>query len=574
MVNFKSSTSKQSIRRKPARGRVFLSAGRILAMASDLKGKGRGRAEAPELDRAGWDQVVVALGHEDPKVRFAAGSLLLARGEEAWPLVMGCLRGGSVAARRSALFLLGRLKVGARREGERRRHLLEGLRDEDDKIRKNAVVALGALPEAATEGALADEITRGLIAAHQTEAQSWVRSSLVLALGRCASSGARSYLSSLEGADEAEREALQTARASQVTSNSPAPLALAWTGPLEIELRGHGGLTDRLREKARRIGLNLQGPAREDSFCVRLEGGPELLWELRAMREWRIPLARGRKGRGDEVLPVVEAALEDGKRLRWLADRLGLADREIFFRIAVDGSWGRGPRRDWLRPLARKIETILPSWKNAPGGYSLEIGISFEREGLRIWLRPGRVHDPRFTYRKESLPASLQASVAAGLVELLDPAPTWRILDPCCGAGTLLAEAAAAGVRGSLVGVDRSADALRRSRVNFGGTGWSARFIEGDLGRVKVGGPFDAVLANLPFGIRVSRHEANELLYRKLFKRLEEWLVPGGRAILLSQEVGLLESCAEDLRPTLAVVERRRIAMGGLEPLLLLLRRR
>lgn len=566
MANFKSSTSRT---RRDAR----LTPGRVFALAEEIGRRGGGRVRLDALGRREWEELVAFLGHEDPKLRFAAGTVLTARGEASWPLLLDAMRRGTAATRRSALHVVGRIKVSPRRDGERRRLLLEGLRDEDDKVRKNAAVALGALDATTREGALADEIGRALVAAHRGEERSWVRASLLLALGRCASDVARAHVRDHLPRDDDEAEALRTVRRGG-RDEEREPITLRWSGSLVVEVRGHGGLGDELGRRIERVGLPLRERLGEERFLVEATGGPELLWRLRSMREWRVPLGRiGR--RGDDRLPEdLVAALGGGETLRRLAERLGTTSARTGFRVSVEGSAGKGPRRSWVRPFSRRIEEILPSWENAPGNYDVELCVGIGARELRVDLRPGGAMDPRFPHRGEALPASLQCSVAAGLVGLLEPRPDWNVLDPCCGAGTLLLEMAAAGVAGRLVGVDRSADAIARARKNFASAGRAASFVEGDLGRVAVPGSFQAVVANLPFGIRVSDHGANETLYRKLFDRLGTWLVPGGKAMVLSQEIELLEGMLRRTSARLEATDRHRIAMGGLTPMALVLRRR
>ena len=564
MANFKSSKIRR--RRSPR-----ISDGRILALAKDLSMRGKGRVDLGVLGREDWSRLATTLGHDDPQLRRAAGSLFVARGEAGWPLLLDALRRGTAPARRSAIHVVGKVKLSSRREGERRRLLLDGLRDEDDKVRKNAAVALGSLEATTEEGPLADEIARGLVAAHGREERSWVRASVVLALGRSPSEVARSHLEGFVGRDDDEMEALRTVRRSGSLQEALVHVPLTWTGPLPVEIRGHGGLGDELHRRIRQLGLRLREEPRGERFLAEVVDGPDRLWELRSMREWRILLGRIERRAEGKLAEVLARALDGGRALRDLAGRLGLLDGTTGFRVSEEGKAGRSPRRTWVRPFASWVEETLPTWVNAPGDYSVEICVGFGRDVIRIWLRPGRVHDPRFRHRAEALPASLQPSVAAGLVGLLEPRPTWNVLDPCCGAGTLLAEMAAAGVTGRLTGVDRSSDAIARARRNFGRSPWSANFVEGDLGRVRLPGTFDAVVANLPFGIRVSEHGANEKLYREALRsRLREpGSVPGGRAMVLSQEIELLEKHAPRNRCSVHVLEatdRRRIAMGGLEP--------
>ena len=51
-------------------------------------------------------------------------------------------------------------------------------------------------------------------------------------------------------------------------------------------------------------------------------------------------------------------------------------------------------------------------------------------------------------YKQENVPGSLKPTVAAALLSLAGVRPGTRVLDPCCGAGTILIEAEAVQAEG------------------------------------------------------------------------------------------------------------------------------
>ena len=77
--------------------------------------------------------------------------------------------------------------------------------------------------------------------------------------------------------------------------------------------------------------------------------------------------------------------------------------------------------------------------------------------------------------------------------------PGMRVLDLGCGAGDVTFVAAdLVGPGGSVVGVDRSPEALARARLRAGQRGLAqVRFVEGDLNDPAPGGPFDAIVERL-----------------------------------------------------------------------------
>jgi SAM-dependent methyltransferase/adenylate kinase family enzyme len=107
------------------------------------------------------------------------------------------------------------------------------------------------------------------------------------------------------------------------------------------------------------------------------------------------------------------------------------------------------------------------------------------------------------------------AFVRAGL------APGARVLDAPCGHGRISLRLAQRGV--SVFGVDRSADYLELARLAASAGGIDATFVQGDLRRLPVDGPFDAVLCWFTsFGYF---DDAENLAVLREFRRV---LSPGG----------------------------------------------
>src|ERR1051326_8557863 len=75
------------------------------------------------------------------------------------------------------------------------------------------------------------------------------------------------------------------------------------------------------------------------------------------------------------------------------------------------------------------------------------------------------------TYKEEHLPASLRPTVAAAMVRLAGTGPEMVVLDPMCGAGTILAEqvelARQRDSRVTIWGGDLDRNALRAAAANL-----------------------------------------------------------------------------------------------------------
>src|SRR5207244_1805177 len=98
-------------------------------------------------------------------------------------------------------------------------------------------------------------------------------------------------------------------------------------------------------------------------------------------------------------------------------------------------------RTDAREALARGLAGKLPaSWRQAEEDAAVEVWLTIEGStavcGLRLSDRTMRHRK----YKLEHLPASLRPTVAAAMVRLADLKPRMVVLDPMCGAGTILAE--------------------------------------------------------------------------------------------------------------------------------------
>jgi len=142
--------------------------------------------------------------------------------------------------------------------------------------------------------------------------------------------------------------------------------------------------------------------------------------------------------------------------------------------------WGQAPRT--FRVVARKtgehayrrvdaqravegaLRTRLPHLQlvddDADAEFWLTIIGATALLGLRLSTAGMRDHSYPFT----SLPAALKPSIARAMAQLSQPLPTDRVLDPLCGAGTLLLERAAVGPWEALAGGDRDPEALNTAQ--------------------------------------------------------------------------------------------------------------
>ena len=243
------------------------------------------------------------------------------------------------------------------------------------------------------------------------------------------------------------------------------------------------------------------------------------------------------------------------------------------YRLVTQMSGTHGYRRhDAGKMLAEGLEGVFPaSWKPAEENAAVEVWLTIAGKqavcGLRLSDRTMR-HRP---YKQEHLPASLRPTVAAAMMRLAGVAPGNIILDPMCGVGTILAEAAElakqrrAG-RITLWGGDLERPALAAAAVNLKPfhpdllAHWDARRMPLPAASV------DRVVSNPPFGRQLGEPEAIAALYRRVVGECDRVLKPGGRATFL---VGDPEPLLAAVRPVgWAAHKQVRVRILGLSALI------
>jgi 23S rRNA G2445 N2-methylase RlmL len=151
------------------------------------------------------------------------------------------------------------------------------------------------------------------------------------------------------------------------------------------------------------------------------------------------------------------------------------------------------------------------------------------------------------TYKQEHLPASLRPTVAAAMGLLSCPTAEDIVLDPLCGAGTLLTERVLLGPLKEALGGDIRKEAVVMARRNVQAARvkadvrvWDARSLPLDAESVT------RILTNLPFGKQIGTHEANTKLYADLAREFGRVLASNGILVTLTSEDRLWETVLRD----------------------------
>jgi tRNA (guanine6-N2)-methyltransferase len=221
------------------------------------------------------------------------------------------------------------------------------------------------------------------------------------------------------------------------------------------------------------------------------------------------------------------------------------------YRLVAQMTGEHGYRRaDARKALAEGLAGKLPaSWRHAEENAAVEIWLTIHGAtavcGLRLSDRTMRHRK----YKMEHLPASLRPTIAAAMVRMAEIKPGQVVVDPMCGAGTILAEvwewARHVNVRPLvLCGGDSDRTAVRAAVTNLRRLGqanlarWDARALP--LADQSI----DRILCNPPFGKQLGRPEEIRPLYRAAVKEWNRVLRPRGRAVLLVSDAVALKEAA------------------------------
>jgi 23S rRNA G2445 N2-methylase RlmL len=206
-------------------------------------------------------------------------------------------------------------------------------------------------------------------------------------------------------------------------------------------------------------------------------------------------------------------------------------------------------RADAAKAFAKGLAGKLPeSWRYAEDNADCEVWLTIDGASAVCGLRLSDRTMRHRTYKEEHLPASLRPVVAAAMVRLARVPHHGILLDPMCGAGTILAERLAVQPRAVLLGGDLEPAALLAAKTNLKSLGqpWLARW---DARQLPIkSGCIDRIATNPPFGRQLGDPEQIASLYRRVVREADRVLVPEGRAVFLVSDIEALELAARTVK--------------------------
>ena len=337
-----------------------------------------------------------------------------------------------------------------------------------------------------------------------------------------------------------------------------------------VELAVAPGLADlalnELREIARRSGLPIPAAVMsDDAVALDWPGEVRSLHALRTVqyvsRVWRFEVPRPKALLGDAALRELSEGLVElsaAGEAGFSGLRLSAAGRDssVMQRLALALAESTG------LPLREDGDLLVRVRPGAASGWEVLARTTPRPLSVRAW----RVCDR---------PGGLDAGVAAALVRWAGVRDEERVCNPMLGSGTLLIERAVAGPAACLHGFDVDPEALRCAERNASAAAVLARLRlwQGDATEVAPEHErYHLLLVDPPWGDAVGDPQANAALYAGLLRASARRCLSGGRMVLVTQEVRLIERLLSE-RSGWVVRQQRRVWHGGHRPVCLLLER-
>jgi len=202
-------------------------------------------------------------------------------------------------------------------------------------------------------------------------------------------------------------------------------------------------------------------------------------------------------------------------------------------------------RTDMLEVLEKGLRGKLPN-------HLLPVS---EEAQIEIWLRVMgkraicglRLSDQRMrhrTYKTEHVQASLRPVVAAAMLRVSNH-PDGLLVDPCCGAGTILAEELSRNRGSEMIGGDIDKNTLVAAWSNLRHWHGNPRLVRWDARELPLpNNSIASIVTNPPLGKQLKRPEEIGSFYHALIQEWDRVLQPGGLATVLVSDLPAMQQAA------------------------------
>jgi len=448
------------------------------------------------------------------------------------------------------------------------------LKHSDPKVRKNACGIIGELGDSG--------YLEALYSAYAIESQLFVRSSYILAIGNCGETFDAEKLQEILDAliikekageernanknDEKhlneEKLALTRAIAKLSTHEyhvfkgfaNPVPMVLtAMNDQFQITLMD-------LKEKS------INGTLVNEGILIN-EKDFNKIYTCRTFYEILYPIDSCKNLILD--YKVISAAIFNADIVGFLSqchDNAG--NTPFWYRVEFKTSDYTRERSEFVKNLSRELDEISGgNLKNSPSSYEVEIRIVEENNLCSAFIKLYTSKDTRFAYREKTVPASINPVTSAIVIKSISKwlKPNAKVIDPFCGAGTMLIERAKLKGFSSLTGVDIFKLAISAATINSDLANVKIELISEDILEFKSFNLFDEMISNMPFESKAGVSDVKSELYSEFVNKIPKLIRPGGMAFLYTVEKNLLKQNLIGNKH-LELIDEIKFESGGLWP--------
>lgn len=269
------------------------------------------------------------------------------------------------------------------------------------------------------------------------------------------------------------------------------------------------------------------------------------------------------------VLPGCKTVPNDPQQAAQALAAAGLADylkerhqedgMPFRFRIELRGKMPLEKRGIFVRRMAALLEeTSGGALANVTDGYEVELRLIETKEGrFYVLLKLFTLRDHRFAYRQKTISEGMRPFSAAFCMALaksqmdLCGQPFFRenahVLDPFCGAGTMLIERAKCGKVKQMFGLDILQEAVLAAQENTRLADEKAYYMNRDFFTFTMEEPFDEIVTDMPFTVSEDEGKKREIegIYQKFFRRAAGFLKKDGVLLMLTHDRPLAKKYAQ-----------------------------
>jgi len=231
-------------------------------------------------------------------------------------------------------------------------------------------------------------------------------------------------------------------------------------------------------------------------------------------------------------------------------------------------------RSEFVKNLSRELDALSSgNLRNSPSSYEVEIRIVEKNNLCSVFIKLYSFVDNRFDYRKNDLATSINPVTAAIVIKSIEKwlKPNSTVIDPFCGAGTMLVERSKLEQFESLTGIDIFRTAIIAATTNSKLANLNIELIAEDILEFMPYDPFDELITNMPFDNKSATHNKYADLYNDFVNKIPSLVKSTGMAFVYTIEKQLFREVLMD-NEQLELIQEIKIESGRLTPHVFVLR--